>query len=85
MAEFMSTEERAERFDAAWAIALEWQPLLENAYQYASPNQEDFFEQSSTAEQGESKVRNLYDATAIIGLQQFASSIQNLLMPSFTV
>ena len=69
--------ELIKRFEAArtqWEL---WRSLHQEAFEYAAPNRETFKLYSP----GQRKNRQIFDSTAVLGLQQFANRIQGALMP----
>lgn len=72
-----SVTDLIKRFDEAARIRELWRALHQEAFDYAAPNRETFNDHS----QGQSKNRQVYDSTAVLGLQQFANRIQGAFMP----
>ena len=66
------------RFNAANARKALWTDTLQQAYQYALPQRENFYE---NRREGQKKNEEVYDATAILGVQRYASRMQATLMP----
>lgn len=71
-------EEILKRFNAAHSRKALWIDTLQQAYQYALPQRENFYENQR---EGQKKNEEVYDATAIIGVQRYASRMQATLMP----
>jgi hypothetical protein len=74
-----SIEDRQKRYSVAQNRAVLWRGLLEEAYQYALPTRDDFTNQSV----GQNRMHQVWDSTALSGVQSFASNLQYLLMPPF--
>ncbi len=66
------------RFNAANARKALWIDTLQQAYQYALPQREEFY---LNMREGQKKNEEVYDSTAINGLQKYASRMQATLMP----
>ena len=72
-------DELAARFARAKSIKDLWTPKFEECYDYAFPQRESFYAQ----EQGQTKTDKIFDETAVVGLQEFASRLQSGLVPNF--
>ncbi len=70
---------RHDRYEKAQSRMLQWESILEDAYRYSVPNKSEFH----TVTEGETKVNYIFDSTAILGTQSFASNLQSILMPPF--
>lgn len=66
------------RFNAANARKALWIDTLQQAYQYALPQREEFYQNQR---EGQKKNEEVFDSTAINGLQKYASRMQATLMP----
>jgi len=66
------------RFNAANSRKALWLDVLQQAYQYALPQREEFY---LNQREGQKKNEEVYDSTAINGLQKYASRMQSTLMP----
>lgn len=66
------------RFNAANARKALWLDVLQQAYQYALPQREEFY---GNQREGQKKNEEVFDSTAINGLQKYASRMQATLMP----
>ena len=73
----MSVADDLARYQQAVGNAEKWRSLLQDAYRYALPNRELFYDH----ERGQSRQSEVYDNTAVHGVQTFASRVQALLMP----
>jgi len=65
------------RFARAEGIRESWRSLHQEAFDFAAPNRETFTQHA----QGREKSRQIFDSTAVLGLQQFANRIQSALLP----
>jgi hypothetical protein len=54
-------------------------PLFEECYQYALPMRESFYSESI----GQRRDDKIFDETAVVGVQEFASRLQSGLVPNF--
>jgi hypothetical protein len=70
-------EQLIQRFDAAKARKMPWIPHLRECYEYALPQRETFSMQSK----GTKKNTAIFDSTAVIGVQKYASRLQASLVP----
>jgi len=66
------------RFNAANSRKALWIDVLQQAYQYALPQREEFY---SNQREGQKKNEEVYDSTAINGLQRWASRMVATIMP----
>lgn len=67
------------RFTKASAEWEHFRELYQEAADYSTPHRNNFTEYSS----GQQRNQHVFDSTAILGLEQFASRIQGALMPSW--
>lgn len=74
-----SADDRFARYQRAVDRRREWESMLEQAYRYALPNKNTFWERRP----GDERNLDIWDATAVDGLQTFASNMQALLIPPF--
>jgi hypothetical protein len=74
----MNGQALLKRFNAANSRKALWIDTLQQAYQYALPQREEFYE---NMREGQKKNEEVYDSTAINGLQKYASRMQATLMP----
>jgi len=68
-----------ERFDKANAVKELWVPTFEECYEYALPQRESFFSESP----GAIRTDKIFDETAVVGVQEFASRLQAGIVPNF--
>ena len=71
-------ESLLKRFNAANSRKSLWVDTLQQAYQYALPQREEFYQ---NLREGQKKNEEVYDSTAINGLQTWASRMQATIMP----
>jgi hypothetical protein len=67
------------RFERAKRIKEQWKSKFEECYEYALPSRESFYDQA----QGQSRTDRIFDETAVVGVQEFASRLQSGLVPNF--
>jgi len=70
-------EQLIQRFDAAKARKMPWITHLQECYEYSLPQRENFAQQSK----GSKKNTSIFDSTAVIGVQKYASRLQSTLVP----
>ena len=75
--ELGSTEDLVQRFKAAKKLRSSWQSHLRECYEYSLPQRNTMSQYS----RGQKKNTDVYDSTAVIGTQQFASRLQATLIP----
>lgn len=68
-----------ERYQKAKAFREQWVPLFEECYEYALPQRESFYYE----EAGQRRDDRIFDETAVVGVQEFASRLQSGLVPNF--
>lgn len=56
-----------------------WVPVLEECYDYTMPLRESFFNETPGQRRGD----KIYDETAVVGVQEFASRLQSGIVPTF--
>jgi len=67
------------RYDAAVAARENFRSLMQDCYRYAIPDRDLFTDHAP----GQRKGAELYDSTAIVAVQDFASSLQSRICPSW--
>ncbi len=67
------------RYEKAKAIKDQWMPIMEDCYEYALPQRESFYSESIAAKRSE----RIFDETAVVGVQEFASRLQSGIVPSY--
>jgi len=68
------------RFGVAVQRRTHWEPLWQDCYDYALPQRTGFYQTTP----GEDRMDNVFDETAIVGTQEFASRMQSGICPPFT-
>ncbi|MAO21394.1 MAG: hypothetical protein CMJ25_11650 [Phycisphaerae bacterium] len=66
-------------YQKAKAYRENWVPLFEECYEYALPQRESFYYE----EAGQRRDEKIFDETAVVGVQEFASRLQAGLVPNF--
>ena len=56
-----------------------WKDRFEEAYEYCLPNRESFYDESP----GQRRTDKIFDETAVVGVQEFASRLQAGITPTF--
>ena len=67
------------RYNHAKAIKDLWLPTFEECYEYALPQRESFYTESI----GRRRSDRIFDETAVVGVQEFASRLQAGIVPTF--
>ena len=67
------------KYEKAKGIRQNFVPLFEECYEYALPMRESFFTESI----GRRRDEKIFDETAVVGVQEFASRLQSGLVPNF--
>ena len=77
------TEDRAseilKKYKEAQNIKDYWKDKFEEAYEYCLPNRESFYEEAP----GQKRTDKIFDETAVVGVQEFASRLQAGIVPTF--
>jgi hypothetical protein len=68
-----------ERYQRAKAHRENFVPLFEECYEYALPQRESFY----ATRAGERRDDKIFDETAVVGVQEFASRLQAGIVPNF--
>ena len=74
-----ATEALFKRFETAKQHRTSWETHWKECYEYALPQREVF----NTHEKGQKKNTRIYDSTALVATQRFASRLQSTLIPPF--
>ena len=74
-----SLETMLARYKRAESIKELWRPTFEECFEYALPARESFY--PTTA--GQTKTDKIFDETAVVGVQEFASRLQAGIVPNF--
>ena len=67
------------KYEDAKAFRENWVPLFEECYEYALPQRESFYYETH----GQRRDDKIFDETAVVGVQEFASRLQTGLVPNF--
>tara|TARA_R100001460_G_scaffold10461_1_gene24780 strand:- start:13304 stop:14887 length:1584 start_codon:yes stop_codon:yes gene_type:complete len=67
------------KYDRAKSLRENFLPLFEECYEYALPQRESFYAESV----GQRRDDKIFDETAVVGVQEFASRLQSGLVPNF--
>lgn len=67
------------RYERAKRLRDPWISEYEECYEYALPSRESFFAQSP----GQTRTDKIFDETAVVGVQEFASRLQAGLIPNY--
>jgi len=68
-----------ERYQRAKTVREQFIPLFEECYEYSMPQRESFYTESI----GQRRDEKIFDETAVVGVQEFASRLQAGLVPNF--
>ena len=67
------------RYEHAKSLKDQWNDIFEQCYEYALPQRESFFQETA----GRRRTDRIFDETAVVGVQEFASRLQAGLVPNF--
>ena len=67
------------KYKEAETIKDYWKDKFEEAYEYCLPNRESFYEEAP----GQKRTDKIFDETAVVGVQEFASRLQAGITPTF--
>ena len=67
------------KYERAKSVRKNWVDLFEECYEYALPQRESFYQESA----GQRRDEKIYDETAVVGVQEFASRLQSGIVPNF--
>jgi len=68
-----------EKYRKAKGFREQWVSLFEECYEYALPQRESFYYE----EHGQRRDEKIFDETAVVGTQEFASRLQSGIVPNF--
>lgn len=68
-----------QKYEKAKSFRENWVPLFEECYEYALPQRESFYAETA----GQRRDDRIFDETAVVGVQEFASRLQSGLVPNF--
>ena len=77
----LTVEKIKSRFDAAWATKEEFRPLYEKCYKYALPQRNLYDGSWTSGTSGKHKTSEVFDSTAVHGVNRFANRLQSGLFP----
>ena len=75
----MSAQMFLKKFSQSSALKEVWRSKFEEAYEYTMPGRESFYEESP----GQKRTDRIFDETAVVGIQEFASRLQAGITPTF--
>ena len=67
------------RYEHAKRLKQQWSDTFEQCYEYALPQRESFFTETS----GRQRTDRIFDETAVVGVQEFASRLQAGIVPNY--
>ena len=75
----MIAKKYIQKYQKAKAFRENWVPLFEECYEYSLPQRESFYYE----EAGQRRDEKIFDETAVVGVQEFASRLQSGLVPNY--
>jgi hypothetical protein len=75
----MDVKSFLKKYELAEQLKVHWTPKFEEAYEYTMPGRESFYEESP----GQKRTDRIFDETAVVGIQEFASRLQAGITPTF--
>ncbi len=73
------TKQLLKRYEHALQVKDQWKSLFEECYEYALPQNESFY----TEQPGRRRTEKIFDETAVVGVQEFASRLQAGIVPNY--
>ena len=67
------------RYKETDTLKLQWKDKFEEAYEYCLPQRESFYDEAV----GQKRTDKIFDETAVVGIQEFASRLQAGIVPTF--
>lgn len=67
------------KYQQAESVKDHWKDKFEEAYEYCLPQRESFYDETP----GERRTDKIFDETAVVGVQEFASRLQAGIVPTF--
>jgi len=67
------------RYEHALQLKDQWKSIFEECYEYALPQNESFFSEQP----GRRRTEKIFDETAVVGVQEFASRLQAGIVPNY--
>ena len=68
-----------QKYERAKQARVNFEPLFEDCFEYALPMRQSFY----TENPGQRRDDKIFDETAVVGVQEFASRLQSGLVPNF--
>ncbi|MGB0405168.1 MAG: portal protein, partial [Fusobacterium sp.] len=75
----MSAKMFLKKYSLAEGLKTVWTSKFEEAYEYTMPGRESFYEEAP----GQKRTDRIFDETAVVGIQEFASRLQAGITPTF--
>ena len=75
----MNPKSFLKKFSHAEQLKTHWIPKFEEAYEFTMPGREAFYDEAP----GEKRTDRIFDETAVVGIQEFASRLQAGITPTF--
>jgi len=79
MADDRIAKQYIQSYEKAKSFRENWVSLFEECYEYALPQRESFYHE----EAGQRRDDKIFDETAVVGVQEFASRLQSGIVPNF--
>ena len=79
VADNSKVEQILKRYKEAQSLKDNWKEKFEEAYEYCLPQRESFYEESPA----QRRTDKIFDETAVVGIQEFASRLQSGIVPTF--
>ena len=73
------TKQLLKRYEHALQVKDQWKSQFEECYEYALPQNESFY----TEQPGRRRTEKIFDETAVVGVQEFASRLQAGIVPNY--
>lgn len=73
------TKQLLKRYEHALQVKDQWKSIFEECYEYALPQNESFY----TEQPGRRRTEKIFDETAVVGVQEFASRLQSGIVPNY--
>jgi len=67
------------KYEHAKSLKDQWTSVFEECYEYALPQRESFFTETA----GRRRTDHIFDETAVVGVQEFASRLQSGIVPNY--
>ena len=73
------TKQLLKRYEHALQVKDQWKSIFEECYEYALPQNESFYSEQP----GRRRTEKIFDETAVVGVQEFASRLQSGIVPNY--